>query len=80
MSTRVTTVLLVFGFALFFYLLAYALTVRPVAMYTSGVGPWRIPPDYQFFGRPISHRFIHAAFAPLHWLDERIRKDYWVVR
>lgn len=76
----VANTLVVLGFAVCAYVLAYAVTIRRPEQYFAGSfrGPVYFSHEYRVFGCRLSFPGVDFVFAPAHWLDQRIRKDYWL--
>ena len=81
MSERTKIGFALFAVALGIYVLAYAATVRrPELQYFAGCFSGRVywSHEYRFLGCGLSCRAVDLVFAPAHWLDQRIRTDYWL--
>ena len=80
MNARATNILAAFGFAICVYVLAYAAMVRRPHQFFGGLFQGRVyfSHEYRAFGYRLSFPAVEFVFAPAHWLDQRIRKAYWL--
>jgi|SRR6185369_5800142 hypothetical protein len=80
MRARAENIVATLGFGLCIYVLAYAATVRrPDQLFCGWYrGPVYFSHEYHFFGCRLSFPAVDFIFAPAHWLDQRLRKDYWL--
>ncbi|HEY3967085.1 MAG TPA: hypothetical protein VGM05_21170 [Planctomycetaceae bacterium] len=71
--------------ALIFYVAAYSIMVSPAVVFHSGLGePPPLIPKYHLIGNWLEDRrwprdggACRPFFAPIHWIDRRVRRHVW---